>query len=197
MTVSWGFEKYFAFIYIHWSCKSISKKFEPFSPDFIWGRKWNHNHNMKMSCHIQFLWVFFPFALIWFLSILTFEMENFVSPICMIIDSNSHDSYFLGRSKPGGNHPFWLSIQDQFIFDAKVAWCQQFPSVLWAEKKIEFGWSFITKSRKWSELDGRYFRGFIILNWSFIKEDSNSFDFLPLIDPIQITDIESKLFVFW
>ena len=81
-------------------------------------------------------------------------------------------------------------------------WCEgcvmstiSFRFVSW--KKIEFGWSFITKSRKWSELDGRYFRGFIILNWSFIKEDSNSFDFLPLIDPIQITDIESKLFVFW
>ena len=49
--------------------------------DFIWGRKWNHN--MTSSCYIQFLCVFFPSTLGWVLSILTFQLEDFIFVICI------------------------------------------------------------------------------------------------------------------
>ena len=118
MTVSWGFEKYFAFIYIHWSCKSISKRFEQFSK-FI---NWFNCCRFHMRPEVESQHVFFlphpislgilPICIDLGLVHLDIWIGGFQLSFFYLYHHSLQQPWFLGRLKPGGNHAFLLAIQD-------------------------------------------------------------------------------------
>ena len=127
MTVSWGFEKYFAFIYIHWSCKSISKRFEQFSKFINWFNCCRFHMRPEVESQHDYLLLhpislgILPTCICWALVHLDILIGGFHLCFFYLYHPSLQQPLFLGRLKPGEKHTFLLAIQDlKLILESRI-----------------------------------------------------------------------------